>query len=213
MKRVLYQALSDTSEQCKSRAPTSVCKTFSKRRIAESYRGASFMPRCALKNGLVTRYHPKNRSLTLIKINQIVCVKGSPSLLDRKFAWKGVVPVECPQHFEKGLHYANHRGIVLVPITSKPLVSVSLRWLYNTHVGQTREERPEFRARRRCVHQIFKLRQVLEHLSTFQRLTTTALLDVCTILVLLIGLFVEELSTWEAYVGHQRVIPSYARSG
>lgn len=81
--------------------------------------------------------------------------------------------------FKKGLrsHCANHRGISLIPITSKLLSSTIVRRLYNTHEGQTREEPNGSCAGRGCVDQILIIRQVLENRSTFQGTTVTVFLD------------------------------------
>jgi hypothetical protein len=86
-----------------------------------------------------------------------------------------VVPI-----FKKGSRTAcnNYRGISLIPVVSKVLVSVILNRLNAARDRSTREEQAGFRVGRGCIDQIFTLRQLLEHRHTYRRPTVVVFLDI-----------------------------------
>ena len=86
-----------------------------------------------------------------------------------------VVPV-----FKKGdrSECANHRGISLIAIASKLLVSIMVRRLTPLREQNIREEQSGFRPNRGCIDHIFTLRQLLELRHTFNRPTIVVFLDI-----------------------------------
>ncbi|CAH8657151.1 unnamed protein product [Dicrocoelium dendriticum] len=84
-----------------------------------------------------------------------------------------VVPI-----FKKGLRTicSNYRGISLVPVVCKLLVSIILRRLSPTRESLQREEQAGFRPGRGCIDQIFTLRQILELRHVYQRPTIAVFL-------------------------------------
>ncbi|KAH9587822.1 ATP-binding cassette sub- A member 3 [Schistosoma haematobium] len=86
-----------------------------------------------------------------------------------------VVPI-----FKKGSRRScnSYRRISLLPIASKLLASVILHRLLKTRKRLTREEQAGFRSGRGCIDHNFTLRQMLEHLHTYQRPTIVVFLDI-----------------------------------
>ncbi|MES9976933.1 MAG: reverse transcriptase domain-containing protein [Candidatus Thiodiazotropha sp.] len=86
-----------------------------------------------------------------------------------------IIPV-----FKKGSRNecSNYRGISLIPIASKLLVTIILHRLSQRRNLQTREEQAGFRPGRGCVDQIFALRQLLEHRHIYRRPTIVVFLDI-----------------------------------
>ncbi|CAH8590969.1 unnamed protein product [Dicrocoelium dendriticum] len=89
-----------------------------------------------------------------------------------------VVPI-----FKKGLRTVcpNYRGISLVPVVCKLLVSIILRKLSPTRETLQREEQAGFRPGRGCIDQIFTPRQILELRHAYQRPTIAVFIDICAV--------------------------------
>ena len=86
-----------------------------------------------------------------------------------------IVPI-----FKKGPRNdcANHRGISLISVIARLLVSILLRRLSPFREAQISEFQAGFRPGRGCIDQIFALRQLLEHRHTYRRPTIVVFLDI-----------------------------------